>query len=148
MARLAILKRQGSGIEFKLVDQSPTVKLSGPFYNKDTVITLERPLPIKKGEIVGLSSLTWIPMLSRTGQGDGKAAWRTKLEEEATATTRASSTASRRRRSAQSASTAASSPHRLFYKACFVPNCAQAGWPSGSWRLPQYGQSATSTPII
>ena len=81
VARLAILKRQGSGVEFKLVDQSPTEKLSGPFYNKDTVITLERPLPIKKGEIVGLSSMTWIPMLKPHKRGDGKSALANELEE-------------------------------------------------------------------
>ena len=44
------------------------------------MITLERPLPIKKGEIVGLSSLTWIPMLRPHKKGDGKAAWRTNLK--------------------------------------------------------------------
>lgn len=82
VAKLAILKRQ-QGVEMKLVDQSPAVKLSGPFYNTETVITLDRPLPIKKGEIVGLTSLTWIPMLKPHKRGDGKASWRASIANKA-----------------------------------------------------------------
>jgi len=79
VARLAILKRQG-GVEFKLVDQSPAVKLSSSYYRRDTVITLERPMPIKEGEIVGLSSLTWIPMIKPHKAGDGKNSWRASIQ--------------------------------------------------------------------
>lgn len=78
VAKLAILKRQ-QGVQMKLVDQSPAIKLGGSFYNKDTTITLDRPLPIKKGEIVGLSSLTWVPMLRPKGKGARKAHWRASL---------------------------------------------------------------------
>ena len=123
VARLAILKRQGSGIEFKLTDQSPAVKLTGPFYHANTVITLDRPMPIKEGEIVGLTSLTWVPDVLPKDMGDGKAGWRASMKKnQGCNETGSRSTRSRRRRSARSASTAASSTTRLFYKAYFVPN--------------------------
>jgi hypothetical protein len=121
VARLAILKRQGGGVEFKLVDQGPVQKLSGPFYHKDTVITLDRPLPIKKGEIVGLSSMTWIPMLKPHQKGDGKTSWRANLakgecnDEGIIAGKPQKKVDSVREYACQF-------NDRLFYKAYFVPN--------------------------
>jgi hypothetical protein len=121
VARLAILKRQGGGVEFKLVDQSPTQKLSGPFYNKDTVITLDRPLPIKKGEVVGLSSLTWIPMLKPHKKGDGKSAWRANLKKDAC--NEEGILAGKPQKKVDSVREyGCQFSDRLFYKAYFVPN--------------------------
>ena len=121
VARLAILKRQGSGIEMKLVDQSPAQKLSGPFYNADTVVTLERPLPIKKGEIVGLSSLTWIPMLKPHGQGDGKNSWRASLNK-GDCNESGIINGKPQKRVDSVREYACKFDDRLFYKAYFVPN--------------------------
>ena len=121
VARLAILKRQGSGVEFKLVDQGPTEKLSGPFYNKDTVITLDRPLPIKKGEIVGLSSMTWIPMLKPHKRGDGKSAWRTNLKK-GDCNDQGIIAGNPQKKVGSIREYGCQFSDRLFYKAWFVPN--------------------------
>ncbi len=120
VARLAILKRQG-GVEFKLADQSPAEKLSGPFYSKETIITLDRPLPIKEGEIVGLSSLTWIPMLKPHKRGDGKSAWRASLAKGDC--NEAGILAGKPQKKVGSIRPyACQFDDRLFYKAWFVPN--------------------------
>lgn len=58
-ARLAILKRKNSK-EYKLLKQSPTVKLS-PYYNSRPVFTLNKPLKVRKGEILALTTRTWVP---------------------------------------------------------------------------------------
>ncbi len=79
VARVVVLKRQGTTEEYKLKAQSPEVKLSGPFYNEDTLITLNEPLRIKEGEVVGLTSHTWTPTLRSRSRGGGSAAWRASL---------------------------------------------------------------------
>jgi hypothetical protein len=58
-ARLAILKRANSK-QYKLKKQSPTVKLA-PYYNSKPYFTLNNPLKVQKGEIVALTTRTWVP---------------------------------------------------------------------------------------
>ncbi len=121
VARLAILHRQGKGVEFKLKSQSPAIKLGGTFYDEDTIITLDKPLPIKKDEIVGLSSMTWIPMLKPHKAGEGKTGWRANLKkgdcdaDGITAGKPQKKVGSTREYGCQFSD-------RLFYKAYFVPN--------------------------
>jgi hypothetical protein len=120
VARLAILKRQ-QGVQFKLVDQSPAVKLSGPFYHADTVITLERPIPIRKGEVVGLSSLTWVPMLKPHRRGDGKNSWRASLAK-GECNEAGIINGKPQKKVGTVRDYACEFDDRLFYKAYFVPN--------------------------
>lgn len=120
-ARLAILRRDGGSVRFKLRSQSPAVKLSGPFYNEDTVITLEDPLPIREGEVVGLTSLTWLPTLREKAAGGGPAGWRaSRLRDECgpddARTTRA------HKKEGSIREYGCKFNDRLFYKAYFVPN--------------------------
>jgi hypothetical protein len=123
VARLAILKRQGTGIKHKLVQQSPVVKLSGPFYNKDTVITLDQPLPIRKGEVVGLTSLTWIPTIRALGNGQGKASYRLSLPKSSDCKTDAQIGAKPQKKVGSTREYGCLyNKRRLFYKAWFVPN--------------------------
>jgi len=121
VARLAILKRQ-TGVNFKLVDQSPVVKLTGPFYNTDTVITLDRPLPIREGEVVGLTSLTWIPMIRQKERGGGKAGWRASMPRDGGCTESAQIEARPHKRVGTVREYGCKFDARLFYKAYFVPN--------------------------
>jgi len=120
-ARLAILKRQGGGVQFKLADQSPAVKLSGPFYANDTIITLERPLPIQEGEIVGLSSLTWIPTLRPRDEGGGQASWRASLNKDE-CNSDGILNGKPQKRVGSTREYGCQFDDRLFYKAYFVPN--------------------------
>ena len=122
VARLAILKRQGSGIEFKLTDQSPAVKLTGPFYHADTVITLDRPMPIKKGEIVGLTSLTWVPTVLPKSMGGGEAGWRASMKKNQGCTESNQIEAKPQKKIGTIREYGCKFDARLFYKAYFVPN--------------------------
>jgi hypothetical protein len=121
-ARLAILKRQGSGIEFKLADQSPAVKLTGPFFHKETIITLDRPLPIKQGEVVGLTSLTWIPTVLPKDMGGGKAGWRASMKKNVGCTVDDQIAAKAQKKIGSIREYGCKFDARLFYKAYFVPN--------------------------
>ncbi len=121
VARLAILKRQ-SGVQYKLVDQSPVVKLSGPFYNKDTVITLDQPLPIKEGEVVGLTSLTWVPTVRSKARGGGKAGYRLSTPREGGCSVQAQIDARPHKKLDSIREYGCKFDSRLFYKAYFVPN--------------------------
>lgn len=122
VARLAILKRQGSGIEFKLTDQSPAVKLTGPFYHANTVITLDRPMPIKEGEIVGLSSMTWIPTVLPKDMGGGKAEWRASMKKNQGCNVEQQIAAKPQKKVDSTREYGCKFDSRLFYKAYFVPN--------------------------
>jgi hypothetical protein len=61
-ARIGILKPRKGG-RYKLVRESPTVKLDQAF-GELHYITLNRPLKIKKGQIVALTTPTWVPALT------------------------------------------------------------------------------------
>jgi len=60
-ARIAILKPRKHG-SYKLLRESPTVKLDQAF-GEYHYVTLNRPLKIKKGQIVALTTPTWVPAL-------------------------------------------------------------------------------------
>jgi hypothetical protein len=71
--RIGILAARKKGT-YKLVRQSPTVKLDQSF-GEFHYITLDKPLTIKKGELVALTTQTWIPVLT-TAQFAPQSTWR------------------------------------------------------------------------
>lgn len=74
-ARLSVLKKKGKG-NFKLVKQSPTIDLKGA-YGEKPIITLKKPLRVKKGLIVALTSSTWVPNFAHDGKlGSSTDKWR------------------------------------------------------------------------
>ncbi len=77
-ARLSILKAKGGGA-FKLVKQSPVVQLQ-PLLGHRPVFTLNDPLRVRKGLVVGLTTPTWISNLADAGAANSDA-WRTSREE-------------------------------------------------------------------
>ena len=56
-ARIAVIKHKGR-TKYKLLRQSPVVKLSGALGRKE-LFTLDRPLRVRKGQIVALTVPTW-----------------------------------------------------------------------------------------
>jgi hypothetical protein len=71
-ARIAVLTPKKKG-KYKLLRQSPTVKLDQAF-GEYHYITLDKPLKIKKGQIVGLTVPTWLPALGHPAGNDNS--WR------------------------------------------------------------------------
>jgi hypothetical protein len=71
--RIGILAPRKKGT-YKLVRQSPTVKLNQSF-GEFHYVTLDTPLKIKKGELVALTTQTWIPVLT-TAQYAPQSTWR------------------------------------------------------------------------
>jgi hypothetical protein len=65
--------RQGSNYRFRVVGASPTIALTSLF-GTTQVFTLAKPLPVVKGEVLGLSIPTWAPALA-LGQAT-ETAWR------------------------------------------------------------------------
>ncbi len=63
-ARISVLVPKKKGT-YKLVRQSPTVQL-GQATGEMHYITLNTPLKIKKGQILGLTTPTWVPALATT----------------------------------------------------------------------------------
>jgi hypothetical protein len=58
-ARIAVIKhKQGTGSKYKLLRQSPVVKLSSYLGHKQ-LFTLDTPLKVRKGQIVALTVPTW-----------------------------------------------------------------------------------------
>jgi hypothetical protein len=72
-ARIGILKPRRGG-RYKLVRESPTVKLDQAF-GELHYVTLNRPLKIKKGQIVALTIPTWVPALTTSDFVQGSS-WR------------------------------------------------------------------------
>jgi hypothetical protein len=72
-ARLAVLRRK-SRREYKLLRQSPVVKLSGALGEKQ-VFTLDKPLRIRRGNIVALTIPTWASAFA-VGLSSGGNQWR------------------------------------------------------------------------
>jgi len=73
-ARLAVLKRKEHR-KYKLLRQSPIVKLSGALGRKE-VITLDKPLRIRKGQVVALTYPTWGPNFATTHVDSDADQWR------------------------------------------------------------------------
>lgn len=76
-ARLSILKPKGKG-RFKLVKQSPVVKLASVLGNRP-VFTLNDPLRVRKGMIIALTTPTWLSNLADYGANNSDA-WRASRE--------------------------------------------------------------------
>jgi hypothetical protein len=63
-AGLAILRPvSGKRLTYKLISQSPPVKLE-PYFGKTAQFPLETTLPVKKGDVIGLTVPTWAPALA------------------------------------------------------------------------------------
>jgi hypothetical protein len=73
-AQLAVLRRLGSGNQYKLVKETPRVKLK-PYLGMKPVFTLRRPLTVRRGSIIGITTPTWAPMLA-AGRGKASDKWR------------------------------------------------------------------------
>jgi hypothetical protein len=73
-AGIAILRPQKSpGLTYKLVAQSPPVKLE-PYFGKTAQFPLETTIPVKKGDVVALTVPSWAPALALGFGGD--TSWR------------------------------------------------------------------------
>jgi hypothetical protein len=64
-AKLAILKPQGKG-KFKLTKQSPRIKIQ-PMLGTQPIFTLKKPIRVKKGTIVAITTSSWVPNLAHDG---------------------------------------------------------------------------------
>jgi hypothetical protein len=63
-AGIAVLRPQRSpNLTYKLVAQSPLVKLE-PYFGKTAQFPLETTIPVKKGDVVGLTVPSWAPALA------------------------------------------------------------------------------------
>ena len=89
-AAIAILRAQPKpNLTFKLVAQSPTVKLQ-PYFGKTAQFPLERTIPVRKGDIIALTVPTWAPALAL---GFGKdTSWRASRSRHQCSSTSAQST--------------------------------------------------------
>jgi hypothetical protein len=72
-ARLAVIKHK-QGRRYKLLRQSPAVNLSG-FLGRKQIFTLDRPLNVRKGQIVAFTVPTWAPNFG-TGVSRKNNKWR------------------------------------------------------------------------
>ena len=73
-ARLAVIKRKRRH-QYKLLRQSPGVNLSGALGRKQ-IITLDKPLAVKKGQIVALTYPSWAPNFAHKGLSAQDDKWR------------------------------------------------------------------------
>src|SRR5438094_9029984 len=89
-AAIAILRAQPKpNLTFKLIAQSPTVKLQ-PYFGKTAQFPLERTIQVRKGDIIALTVPTWAPALAL---GFGKdTSWRASRERKQCSSTSAQST--------------------------------------------------------
>ncbi len=79
-ARIAVLQQKRHGrTKYRLVRQSPTVKLSGALGNKQ-IYTLDKPLRIRKGLTVALTVPTWSSNFA-TGVSGNDNQWRASRKE-------------------------------------------------------------------
>jgi hypothetical protein len=74
-AKLAILKPQGKG-KFKLTKQSPRVKVKSTL-GTEPIYTLKKPIKVKKGLTIAITTSSWLPNLAHDGQLTSKSdKWR------------------------------------------------------------------------
>jgi hypothetical protein len=66
-AGISILRKQGDG-KFRLQRASPVLKVQ-KYYGEQPIFTLRDPLKVKKGNIVALTTATWLPAFAFKGQG-------------------------------------------------------------------------------
>lgn len=123
-ARISILRRIKRGKDkgkMKLVRQSPVVKLNNLF-RQQTFITLERPLRIRKGEIVALTTDTWLVNLVSSAARPNRAgdsSWRASRTQCTAAGARNSKA---HRKVGTTRRYGCQFSDRLLYWASFVPN--------------------------
>jgi hypothetical protein len=73
-ARLAVIRHRKRH-RYRLLRQSPTVRLSGALGQKQ-LITLDRPLRVRRGQIVALTYPTWAPNFAHNGLSTRRNRWR------------------------------------------------------------------------
>jgi hypothetical protein len=73
-ARLAVIKHRGRH-RYRLLRQSPVVRLSGALGQKQ-LITLDRPLRVRRGQMVALTYPTWAPNFAHSGLSTRRNRWR------------------------------------------------------------------------
>jgi hypothetical protein len=66
-AGISILRKKGKR-KFRLMRASPIVKVQS-YYGEEPIFTLREPLRVKKGNIVALTTATWLPAFAFKGQG-------------------------------------------------------------------------------
>ena len=66
-AGIGILRKRNGG-EYKLLRSSPILKVQS-FYGQQPTFTLRDPLRIRKGNIVALTTATWLPTFAVQNQG-------------------------------------------------------------------------------
>jgi hypothetical protein len=71
-ARISVLKGQGHH-KYKLLRQSPTIDLNSSLGQKE-VVTLDHPLPVRKGQVIGISTPTWASNFAFAKSADNQ--WR------------------------------------------------------------------------
>jgi hypothetical protein len=59
--------RATDGSDFKLKSASPVISVRR-YYKQKPVITLDKPLRVRKGDVVALTTATWLPAFTRIGQ--------------------------------------------------------------------------------
>ena len=59
--------RATSGSEFRLKKASPVLSMRS-YYGRQPVITLDKPLRVRKGDVVALTTETWLPAFTRINQ--------------------------------------------------------------------------------
>ncbi len=74
-ARLAVIKHKKGQRRYRLLRQSPTVTLSGALGQKQ-LITLDKPLRVKRGQVVALTYPTWAPNFAHSGLSTKRNRWR------------------------------------------------------------------------
>jgi hypothetical protein len=75
-ARLAVIKQnKHHRHKYKLLRQSPTVNLSGALGQKE-LVTLDKPLRLRKGQTVALSYPSWAANFAHTGLSSNDNQWR------------------------------------------------------------------------
>jgi hypothetical protein len=72
-ARLAVLRPQGNK-RYKLMKTTPVMRLN-PYLGETPVFTLNKPLRVKRGRIIALTTPTWVSDFS-AGRGRQGDAWR------------------------------------------------------------------------
>lgn len=70
-AGISILRKRSNG-EFKLMRASPILRVQR-YYGKQPIITLRNPLKINEGNIVALTTATWLPAFANRPQSAGDA---------------------------------------------------------------------------
>jgi hypothetical protein len=128
-ARIAVLRHK-NGVRYELVRQSPTMELGGVLGRKE-IFTLNKPLSVRKGDIVAISSPTWTPNFHQRHLEASDNQWRASRKKDNCVAKSGTAKALRRFARNSHAHQKVGSVHdyeclythaRLLYWAYFVPN--------------------------